>query len=123
MRKYIPDKKPKAKQWLALPEEEQYRLVEEAHAGIDLDEAGKRIHAAVHVTVENQLAMRVAEVVEAYERLRKGGLDRHESVHAIGSVLIEQLYEVRAGQKDEIEYLENLRTLTAQGWLESYEER
>jgi hypothetical protein len=48
-----------------------------------------RAHAANHVIVENQLAMGDATVVPAtLARLMQEGLDRHDAIHAIGSVLV-----------------------------------
>ena len=44
-------------------------------------------HAVVHAIVENQLALGEPVVVATLARLRSDGLDRHEAVHAIGSVL------------------------------------
>jgi hypothetical protein len=43
-----------------------------------------------HVVVENQVALgEVMRVPETLERLLDEGLDRHEAVYAIGSVLME----------------------------------
>jgi hypothetical protein len=49
----------------------------------------KRLHATAHVIVENQAAMGDATVVPAtLDRLMREGLDRHDAIHAIGSVLV-----------------------------------
>jgi len=49
-----------------------------------------RAHAATHGIVENQAAMGHATVVPTtLDRLMRDGLDRHDAVHAIGSVLLQ----------------------------------
>jgi hypothetical protein len=48
------------------------------------------------------------------------GLDRHEAIHAIGSVLSEELFAMMSkeeGQGDlNAHYVEKLRRLTAESW-------
>jgi hypothetical protein len=53
-------------------------------------------------------------------RLISQGLDRHEAIHAIGSVLSETLYtamneQVLRGDLNQ-EYVEKLKSLTAESW-------
>lgn len=77
----------------------------------------------IHVIVENQLAVSEPAVVATLERLQREGLDRHDALHAIGSVLLEHLNE-RMKQADapsdgdpNARYFKNLEKLTAAGWL------
>lgn len=118
MKRYIPDRKPKPQEWLALSEEMRVTLVEKAHIGIALEPAAFSIHAALHVIVENQLAMDVPEVAEAFGRLRKEGLDRHDSIHAIASVLVDYTYEKE--DADGSSYFAALQHLTAENWVKRF---
>jgi hypothetical protein len=47
------------------------------------------------------------------------GLDRHEAIHAIGSVLSEQLFAAlreEGGDDPNAQYVEKLNRLTAESW-------
>jgi hypothetical protein len=71
--------------------------------------------------VENQLAEGIEAVRETLERLMSEGLDRHEGIHAIGSVLAEHLSNLmRNGPKKGTDtnepYFRRLRSLTASTW-------
>ena len=84
------------------------------------------MHATIHTVVENQLALGERVVGEALERLRSEGLTRHDAVHAIGTVLAEQIYDALKdrgeGTSDLNErYLDRLRQLTAELWRQSGE--
>lgn len=122
MRKYIPERKPKPAKWLALSETRRLALVEKAHNDVDtgLEPSSKLAHAAMHVAVENQLALEVPEVVSAFERLRKEGLDRHDCIHAVASVLIEHLFDNEI--PDMARCYAELEALTAKGWIKRYSE-
>jgi hypothetical protein len=80
-----------------------------------------RLHAVVHVVVENQIALGEETVVNTLARLRAEGLSRHDALHAIGSVLAENMYELMhedPGATDDPyrQYLERLQRLTAENW-------
>lgn len=120
MRRYTPYKKPKAREWLHLSEERRISLVEKAHQEEGYDLESLTAHAGVHVAVENQLAENIPEVVDAYERLRKEGLDRHDCIHAIGSAMIEHVFENGASGEDG--YFQKLGALTARSWLEQFDD-
>ncbi len=87
---YDPLETPDADAWLAMDEAERTGLITDYHEreGAGLPDPG--LHAAVHAAVENQLAMGDEHAAGALSRLIKD-LDRHEAVHAIGSVLTEHL--------------------------------
>jgi hypothetical protein len=81
----------------------------------------EEVHATVHVTIENQIAMGdEAPVRRAVERLRGEGLDRHEAVHAVGWVFAEQLFKTlndpRAHAFPLEEYNAAIERLTAESW-------
>ena len=81
--------------WLAMDESDRIAAVEDAHrrTGAAVG-SNATAHAAIHVAVENRLAEGHAVVVAAYERFRAAGVDRHETVHALASVVTRQLITV-----------------------------
>ncbi|TKB77714.1 MAG: hypothetical protein E8D45_05280, partial [Nitrospira sp.] len=115
---------PDSDEWLALDEADRLELVSAHHRRARAKLPNAHLHAAVHVIVENQLSEKVDLVKEILERLRNEGLDRHEAIHAIGSVLVGHVWGLmREGTKapDPNEpYFQALRTLTARSWQEQY---
>jgi hypothetical protein len=107
--------------WLALDESERMQLVRRYHRRQRIRLPNETIHAVVHVIVENHVALGDAFPAKAVLlRLMKEGLDRHEAIHAIGSVLSEKLLQVmseREGGGDlNADYMEKLKSLTAESW-------
>jgi hypothetical protein len=116
---YDPSVNPDPAHWLALTEEARLNDVLEYHERVGTKLPNARVHAALHVTVENQLAQQYGPTVEALRRLLLEGLDRHEAVHAIGTVVAAQMYELlkgRAPKFDEAAYERELAVLTADRW-------
>ena len=77
------------------------------------------LHVTIHQTVENQLAAKDPPVVhETLERLMRSGLSRHEAIHAIGSVLSVEIWEILKEERpfDEERYERELRQLNAREW-------
>jgi hypothetical protein len=116
-----PDTPPAAAEWLALDEEERISLVSAYHERNQIALPDPQLHAVIHVVVENQIAMGEATVVQTLERLRSEGLSRHDAVHAIGSVLAEDLYTLMQEQTGPADatyqkYLTRLRQLNANNW-------
>ncbi len=122
--RYDPDKAPNPMQWLSLDERERLRLVSDAHRNVQFNPGAETLHATLHVIVENQLASGVPSVVvHALERLRNGGLSRHEALHAIASVLGEHVYAVlhpkaSGSTSDSMSegYEAAVESLTAEAW-------
>jgi hypothetical protein len=114
---------PEPEQWLQLDEAERMLLVERFHerARISLPQA--RLHAVIHTVVENQLAEAIPQVVAAMRRLVREGLDRHDAIHAVGSVLAKHLFDAlsegSATRDVGAAYYADLETLTAEGWRAS----
>jgi hypothetical protein len=114
---------PNPQDWLSLDESERIHLVENYHrnAGIHLPDA--TIHAVAHAVIENQLALGFETPKRTFERIMGEGLDRHEAIHALATILMEVAYDVSkndprvAGDQglDQIYYSE-LEKLTAEGW-------
>jgi hypothetical protein len=121
---YDPDIAPDPRAWLELDEGERLLLVGDYHEQAGDELPNVQIHAAIHVVVENQLAEAYLPAVEALERLMREGLNRHDSVHAIGSVLTEQIWTQTQGDGTpafpSTTYEQELRALTADRWRERY---
>lgn len=121
MHQYDPDNAPDPEAWLATPEEEQMALVLTYHEQCDplpSDEANLA-HATIHTIIENQLAMEIDAVVETLARLTRQGLRRHDALHAIGSVLGEEIWRLQTGRTDAHQpgvYRRKLQKLTAKRW-------
>jgi hypothetical protein len=109
--------------WLALDEGERIALVRDFHARNRIRIPNAEAHAVIHAIVENQLAERLPAVIAALHRLRAEGLDRHEAVHAIGSVLMEHMRTLMNGARDSADpnglYLAALEKLTTDSWRRS----
>lgn len=119
--KYDPHEHVISDAWLALDESERKRLVERYHRRQRIRLPNETLHALIHVIVENQVALGDEFPAKAVLfRLMKEGLDRHEAIHAIGSVLSEQLFVVMSGQEAggdlNADYIEKLKSLTAESW-------
>jgi hypothetical protein len=107
--------------WLALDESERMQLVTRYHRRQRIRLPNETIHAVVHVIVENQVALGDEFPAKAVLlRLMKEGLDRHEAIHAIGSVLSEEFFVAMSGQEAggdiNAKYIEKLKSLTAHSW-------
>ena len=117
---YKPDVPPNSSDWLSLDEAERILLVKSHHNRIRAKLPNVTLHAAIHVTIENQLAEGIPEVQDAMGRLVKDGINRHEAIHAIGSVLAKYIFTIAKGQAKGIDfnkkYFEDLSTLTIESW-------
>ena len=120
MEEYDPNRDPEADEWLDLDEQERMILVEDYHRRHCGRMPSVEGHAAIHTIVENHLALEEPVVVATFARLRLEGLDRHDAVHAIGSVLASHLHSLLAGEQAELEpnerYHEALGKLSAHKW-------
>ncbi|PPQ29689.1 hypothetical protein CCS01_21020 [Rhodopila globiformis] len=121
---YNPLHAPDPAEWLELDEQERIGLVADYHdeAGIDLPNV--KVHATMHAIVENQIALGDETPVRLKARqLMAQGLDRHEAIHAIASVLIKHIYDITKkpqGVGDPNQgYYAALRRLNARKWLRS----
>ncbi len=125
MNAYDPLDAPNPGEWLALDEGERLRLVIEHHRQTAVELPGEESHAAIHVVVENQAALGDEVPTQAtLARLMREGLDRHDAVHAVGSVLIDHVQEILGDAGEEPDpntrYFGDLQRLTAAKWLEEF---
>lgn len=117
---YDAQMEPNSEEWLALEEGERLAAIIEYHEYIGEELPNLNLHAAIHAVVENQIAMGEATPMQTLERLLSERLDRHEAIHAIGSVLSEQIFNVLKGRQsnaaDASQYDRKLAKLTAKKW-------
>lgn len=121
--RYDPMIGPTPDAWLELDEGEQAELVLRYHKRHGARAGNMRLHAIIHATVETQLAERHVAATAALERLLGDGLDRHEAIHAIGSVVAEQIHGAMQGTAfDAGVYERRLSRLDAASWRRMAEE-
>jgi hypothetical protein len=112
---------PDSEIWLDLDETERADLVIDYHRRIGVQLETPELHATAHVVVENQVALGDATPVpETLDRLMDEGLDRHEAVHAIGSILMRIMFDALHKPDDGCDinanYYRELTLLTAADW-------
>ena len=120
--RYDADQAPDPEEWLELDESDRTDAVIAYHkrAKKPVGE-NNRLHALAHVIVETQAAMGDATVVPAtLDRLMREGLDRHDAIHAIGSVLAGIFFDVAKNPGKQVDinaqYGRELAELTAASW-------
>ena len=118
---YDPESPVDPEEWLALDEQERIEAVQRYHRRRKIQLPNEQVHAIIHAIVENQVALGRAFPAESVLlRLIREGLDRHEAIHAVGSVLTERLFTAlrqREGMGDlRADYEEAIKRLTARSW-------
>ena len=124
MQRYDPLKAPDPEEWLALDEQERIELVQDYHRRMRIRLPNAKLHAMAHAIVEAQIALAgETPARRTVQRLMDEGLDRHEAIHAVGSVLIEFIYDLmKAPVSDDdpnVPYFAALERLTAEDWRRS----
>ena len=124
MERYDPLVALDSEQWQSLDEAERIDLVQKYHRRAHVRLPNPVIHAAIHTAVENQVSL--GDEVPAHRtlgRLMREGLDRHEAIHAMGSVLTEHMYNLLQAKSATPEpnaiYFAAPERLTAKGWRSS----
>jgi hypothetical protein len=124
--RYDANERPHSATWLELDENERIDAVMDYHrrAGVKLEDL--KLHAITHVVVENQVALgKPTSVPATLNRLVAEGLDRHEAIHAIGSILMSIVFDVShapdVGDDINAKYSRELAKLTAAGWRSQVE--
>jgi hypothetical protein len=118
---YDANDQPHSRTWLELDENERVDAVMDYHRSAKVKVENLELHAMAHLVVENQVAFGEATPVPAtLNRLMQEGLDRHEAIHAIGSILMNIVFDVvqepDVGGDINARYSRELATLTATGW-------
>ena len=124
MEKYDPLQAPDPEEWLSMDESERIELVEDYHRRAQVHLPRATVHAIIHVIVENQIALGdEIPVRRTADRLLAEGLDRHEMIHAIGSVLAGFINDLMKTPEDgkisNQTYFAELQQLTAESWRRS----
>ena len=120
---YDPSVAPNAAAWLAKDEGERLELVRRYHRRQRIKLPNLDAHAVAHAAIENQLAEGLVPATRALTRLLAEGLDRHEAIHALGSVLMVHLWNLTENPNGDGDpnsaYLAALDRLTAASWRAS----
>jgi hypothetical protein len=128
MKQYNPLRAPDPAEWLAIDEGERILLAEEYHRRARIRLPRVKLHAVMHVAVENQVALGdEIPVRRTLQRLMAEGLDRHDAIHAIGLVLVEFMNDLVKQSHAGVErrpdsnqaYCIALEGLTAESWRQS----
>jgi hypothetical protein len=116
--RYDPDVAPDPSRWRELGDDERIMLAEAYHRRAGIEVPNMTLHATMHVIIENQVAMGDEPPVRrTIERLMGEGLDRHDAVHAVGSVLAAHITDtLKAGAPNNEAYNEAVERLTAEIW-------
>jgi hypothetical protein len=132
MEKYDPQRAPDPEAWQSLDEQECIDLVMAYHRRAGVELPNELLHGVMHAVVENQILMGdEISTGETVERLMGEGLDRHDAIHAVGSVVAGFLHQQMTsdsgvGNGDaavaNARLNEEIRNLTAARWLEEYSE-
>ena len=118
---YDPQHAPNPDWWLAFDEQERIDLAFEHHRRARAKSPNATAHAVIHAIVETQIAMGdELSVARTLDRLLEDGLDRHDALHAIGSVLAEHLHSafmgIETGGDLAKAYAHDLDELSAERW-------
>ncbi len=125
MEHYDPEVPPDPEEWMALDEGERHILVEDFHESMRNELPNPTLHAAMHVVVENQVAIGAELPVAGHlSRLLTEGLSRHEAIHAIASVLSEHMFNLvksppESSRDPHEAYYQALARLSAGEWRDS----
>jgi hypothetical protein len=119
---YDADEAPDPEAWLELDEDTRIELIRSYHRREGIDPPAEMVHAALHAAIETQAAAGEAVPVQrAIDRLIAEGLDRHQAIHAVGSVMFEHFNEAARKGGAEAEsaasaYYAAVEALTADEW-------
>ena len=124
MKRYDPLRAPDLEQWQSLDEDEKIALVQDFHRRARIRLPNETTHAIAHVVVENQIALGdETPVRRTIQRLMSEGLDRHDAIHAVVSVLVGHMNNMirspNPGVDPNAVYFAALERLTAKDWLRS----
>lgn len=117
--------------WLELDAAARVDLVVASHAHLGASHpktSNMRVHAAMHVVVEDQLAEgEPPEARDALARLIDEGLDRHQAIHALGQVVAELTFSAlkgEAGAREDVnaKLIAGYRAMTARKYVKALNE-
>ncbi len=121
MEAYDPLSAPDSDEWQSMDEHERMTLVMDHHRQAHIELPNQRLHAVMHVVIENQVALGDTIPVQAtVERLIDEGLDRHNAIHAVGTVLanfMQDLLDEESEPTNTERYYKELKKIGATKWL------
>jgi hypothetical protein len=120
--RYDPEVAPDPSGWQALGEDERIMLAETYHRRAGIEVPNMTVHATVHAIIESQAAMGdELPTRRTIERLMGEGLNRHDAVHAVASVLAVYINDaLRAGSPSIEAYNDAVERLTAESWRRDF---
>ena len=74
----------------------------------------------LHIEIENQIARNIRPVNNALRRLKKAGMRRHDAIHAIGCIFIDNmeiLNEEKSFKYKKAKYYKEIDSLTIESFL------
>ncbi len=76
------------------------------------------MHSVIHLIIENQLALETDPVPATTAKLTRQGLSRHNTIHAIGAIIAEDMFNLANNNQefDVKKYRRRLDKLTAKRW-------
>jgi hypothetical protein len=116
---YDPMIAPDPEAWLAADEDARINAIMQYHEESQDELPNIDLHASLHTIVENQLAMdEPPSVRQKLAELMAEGLDRHDGVHAIATVVADMLWEAHHNNQpiSDDEYATRLKLLNVQSW-------
>ena len=119
--RYDADRQLDVQAWLDLDESERIDIVIDYHRRTRVKLENAKVHAVAHTIVENQIALGDPPAASAtLARLMDEGLDRHDAIHALGSIIMGVMFNAlrKPNAKDDISarYTRELAKLTAASW-------
>ena len=122
--KYDADRAPDPARWLAEDEQQRISIIDRYHRRHGFRAPRPQLHIAIHMVVENQIALGdEMPVAETVQRLMGEGLSRHEAIHAVGAVLAKFLQDAihsESGEPDNEAYNREVSALTKERWYAEY---
>lgn len=121
--KYDPERAPDAERWRAQNEMELIDIVQRYHKREQIPLVDPRAHAALHVMVENQVALGDrTPVADAVQRLMAEDMTRHDAIHAVGAVLDKHVFHAHSSgvPVSREAYYDDIRAITKERWLAEF---
>jgi hypothetical protein len=81
---------------------------------IERDGTNPILHVSIHQTIENQIAIgEPKETAQTVEALMQQGLDRHEAIHRVGTLLADEIFHILKDERpfDEASFVRKVQRL------------
>ncbi|HYW11635.1 MAG TPA: DUF1841 family protein [Longimicrobium sp.] len=121
--RYDPEHAPDPERWRAQNEMELVDIAMRYHKRERIPLVDPRAHAALHVMVENQVALGEATPVgDAVRRLMGEGMSRHDAIHAVGAVLDKHVFHAHTSgvPVSREAYYDDIRAVSVESWMAEF---